>query len=136
MPAPIPYLHFPGVASDALRFYQEVFGGELTLHTFADFGRNDGPGDAIAHGILSGPVDLFGADIAGGDRPVRVDGVMLSLLGFAVPDVLDGWFSELAVGGQVVDPLQEREWGDSDGTVRDRFGVTWLLGYTGDNAPE
>lgn len=134
MPAPTPYLHFPGVASDALRFYQEVFGGELTVHTFADFGRNDGPGDAVAHGILSGPVDLFGADIAGDDRPVRVEGIMLSLLGAAAPDVLDGWFAELAEGGQVIDPLQQRGWGDSDGTVRDRFGLTWLLGYKGDAA--
>jgi PhnB protein len=134
MSAPVPYLHFPGVASNALRFYQDVFGGELTLHTFADFGRDDGPGDAIAHGILSGPVDIYASDVAGNDRPVRVDGLMLSLLGFAAPNVLDGWFTALSVGGEVIDPLQQRQWGDSDGTVRDRFGLTWLLGYTGDAA--
>lgn len=135
MPAPVPYLHFPGVAADALRFYQEVFGGELTLHTFADFGRDDGPEDAIAHGILSGPVDIFGADLAGEGLPVRVDGMMLSLLGFAAPDVLEGWFAALSAGGQVVDALQQRPWGASDGTVRDRFGLTWLIGYEGDAAP-
>jgi PhnB protein len=136
MPAPVPYLHFPGVAADALRFYHEVFGGELTLHTFADFGRNDGPGDAVAHGILSGPVDLYGADIAGDDRPVSVEGVMLSLLGFATPDVLEGWFAALSVDGEVIDPLQQRPWGASDGTVRDRFGLTWLVGYEGDAPSE
>jgi PhnB protein len=133
MPAPTPYLHFDGVASDALRFYQGVFGGELTLHTFADFGR-DGPGDAIAHGILSGPVDIYGADVAGDDQPVHVDGMMLSLLGFAAPDVLEAWFSALSDGGKVIDALQQRPWGDSDGIVRDRFGLTWLIGYSGDAA--
>lgn len=132
MPAPIPYVHFDRVASEALRFYQEVFGGELALHTFADFGRTDGPGNAIAHGILSGPVDLYGADIARGGLPVRVEGMMLSLLGVAPPDVLDGWFAALSMGGEVIDPLQERAWGDSDGTLRDRFGLTWLIGYQGD----
>jgi PhnB protein len=134
MPAPTPYLYFDGVAADALRFYQDVFGGELALHTFADFGREDGPGNAIAHGILSGPVDIYGADVAGDGRPVHMDGMMLALLGSAAPDVIDGWFTALSVGGQVIDPLQERPWGDSDGTVRDRYGLTWLLGYKGDAA--
>ena len=132
MPAPTPYLYFDGVAADALRFYHGVFGGELELHTFADFGRTDGPGEAIAHGILSGPVEIFGSDVAGDGRPVQIDGMMLALLGSAAPDVLAGWFTALAEGGQVVDPLQQREWGDSDGTVRDRFGVTWLVGYQGE----
>lgn len=135
MPAPVPYLHFDGVASEALRFYHAVFGGELALHTFADFGRSDGPGQAIAHGILSGPVALFGADIAEGERPGGVDGMMLSLLGFASPEVLHAWFAALSAGGRVIDPLQLRAWGDSDGTLRDQFGVTWLIGYQGDPAP-
>ncbi len=131
MAAPAPYLQFAGDAAQALRLYREVFGGELTLHTFAEFGREDGPPDSVAHGILSGPVDLFGADGADGD-PSRRDGVMLSLLGFAPPATLHRWFEALSVGGEVVEPLKRRPWGAADGTVRDRFGVTWLIGYEGD----
>jgi len=37
----------------------------------------------------------------------------------------------LAEGGEVVDPLALKPWGDHDGQVRDRFGVTWLIGYQG-----
>jgi PhnB protein len=59
---PTPYLNLPGTARDALTFYQQVFGGEVSLHTFADFSRADGPADAIAHGILNGPVSLFASD--------------------------------------------------------------------------
>lgn len=33
-----PYLSFAGNASDALAFYQDVFGGELTINHFGDFG--------------------------------------------------------------------------------------------------
>ncbi|MFJ6678033.1 VOC family protein [Microbacterium sp. NPDC091382] len=126
-----PYLHFPGVARDALTFYQQVFGGELVLHTFADFGRDDGPEDFVAHGMLSGPVELFAADGGPGDQPLELRGVMFSLLGTAEPAELETWFAKLAEGGSVVDALQLRAWGDHDGTVTDRFGVTWLIGYQG-----
>jgi PhnB protein len=62
--------------------------------------------------------------------------MMLSLLGFAAPHVLDAWFTALSVGGRVIDALQQRPWGASDGTVRDRFGLTWLIGYEGDTPSE
>jgi PhnB protein len=65
MPAPEPYLLFPGTARQALTFYHEVFGGELRLNTFGEFGRDDGPADAVAHGILRGPVSVFAAGAAG-----------------------------------------------------------------------
>lgn len=127
----VPYLHFAGNARDALTFYRDVFGGELVLNTLADFGRTDGPADAIAHGMLQGPVELFGADAAQGDAPLALSGILFSLLGTAGPETLTSWFDALSVGGTVLDPLQERPWGAHDGQVTDRFGVTWLIGYEG-----
>ena len=129
MTAPAPYLHLPGTARKALAFYRDVFGGEAEVHTLADFGRTDGPPDAVAHGELRGPVTLFAADASGDEAPLRVEGLTLSLLGAAEPAVLHTWFAALAEGGQVLDDLQRREWGAADGTVVDRFGVRWLLGY-------
>lgn len=123
------YVTFPGTARQALEFYADLFGGELQLHTFADFARTDGPADAIAHGELTGVVSLGGADVAGGELPVHVQGWFLSLLGTAAPATLHAWFDALAEGGRVVDPLQPRPWGASDGQVVDRFGLHWLLGY-------
>jgi len=54
-------------------FYGEVFGCQVMLHTFAEMNRPDAPhDDAIAHGYLcEGPVELFAADAAGEDRPLR-----------------------------------------------------------------
>jgi PhnB protein len=126
-----PYLSFPGTARQALVFYQEVFGGELVLNTLADFGRDDGPGDAIAHGFLRGPMELFAADAAPGEPSLRLDGVLFSLLGTAEPSTLEAWFAALSDGGRDVDPLQLRPWGDHDGQVTDRYGVRWLIGYQG-----
>jgi PhnB protein len=128
--APAPYIFFPGDAREALSFYAHVFGGEVQLHTFAEFGRTDGPADAIAHGYLvEAPVALYASDVAGDQLAFRAQGLMLSLLGTADPATLRGWFSRLAEGGRVVDDLQARPWGASDGQVVDRYGVHWLIGF-------
>lgn len=129
MPAPLVYITFPGTAREALGFYADVFGGALTLHTFAEFGRDDGDPDAIAHGTLDGVVSLAGADAATGEDSVEVRGLLLSLLGTASPGVLHEWFDALALGGSDIDPLQRRPWGATDGQLTDRFGLRWLIGY-------
>ncbi len=131
MAGPTPYLMFAGDAREALTFYRGVFGGELVLNTRADFGADDAPGEAIAHGMLDGPVALFAADAPAGDPGPRLEGVLFALLGTADPPVLEQWFSALCDGGRDIDPLQARPWGDHDGQVTDRFGVRWLVGYQG-----
>ena len=131
---PAPYLRFPGTAREALTFYGEVFGCAVQLHTFAEFSRTDGPADAIAHGyLMEGPVALFAADVAGDELAFRCEGMMLSLLGTTSPPILRNWFSSLSEGGRVVDDLQTRPWGASDGQVVDRYGVHWLIGFEGDD---
>ena len=126
----VPYIHFPGTAREALTFYGDVFGSAVQLHTFAEFNRSGGPADAIAHGYLvDGPVALFGADVSGDEPSVRSEGLMLSLLGTASPATLRSWFARLSEGGRVVDDLQMKPHGASDGQVIDRYGLHWLLGF-------
>jgi PhnB protein len=125
----VPYLKFDGRAREALTFYRDVFGGEVEMHTHADFGNAQARPDAVAHGILSGRVDLFAADVVGDEAPLSTAGLLFSLLGTADPVTLEAWFAALAAGGEVTDPLQERPWGAHDGQVTDRFGVPWLIGY-------
>jgi PhnB protein len=156
---PTPYVLFPGNAREALEFYRDVFGGELTVYTRAQFGRTDEPVDAVAHGMLTGDVALFGADRDGAkttsadrdgaektsadetsaepgtpEASVRRDGLMLSLLGTSTDATLRGWFERLAEGGRVIDDLQERPWGAWDGQVVDRYGLHWLIGFEGGTA--
>jgi PhnB protein len=127
--SPTLYLWFPGTASDALDFYQSVFGGAVTKHTYAEFGRADGPADAIAHGYVAGPVTLYATDASGEEDAVDIRGVAIALLGTADPATLTRWFDQLAEGGTVLDPLHATTWGSHDGQVRDRWGVRWLIGY-------
>ena len=126
---PAPYFQFAGTARQALEHWQRVFGGEVQIATYADFSRTDGPADAVAHGQLTGELQLFAADASEGDTPFSATGLLFSLLGAAEPDVLRRWFDQLAEGGTVIDPLQQRPWGDWDGTVLDAHGVTWLIGF-------
>jgi PhnB protein len=127
---PAPYLHFPGTAGEALTFYAEVFGGAAQVHTFEEFNRTDGPASAVAHGYLKdSPVQLFAADVAGDQQSLRVEGLMLSLLGTADAATLRDWFGKLARDGRVVDDLQARPWGACDGQVIDRYGLHWLIGF-------
>jgi len=133
MTAPSPYLHLPGTARAALTFYGDVFGCRVVLHSFAELDRTDGPPDAVAHGYLTdGPVEIFAADVYGEEPALRAEGIMLSLLGTADAPTLRRWFSRLSDGGRVVDDLQARPWGASDGQVVDRYGVHWLIGFEGD----
>ncbi|WP_341973784.1 VOC family protein [Microbacterium sp. LTA6] len=125
----VPYLFLPGTAAEALTFYHGIFGGELILHTYADFGRADGPGDAIAHGEIRGPVELFAADAGPDQDAAHIVGAVFSLLGTTDASALTGWFDALGEGGTVTDPLQKRPWGDYDGQVTDRYGIRWLIGF-------
>jgi len=50
-----PYLSFRETAREAMSFYQSVFGGELTISTFAEFHASEDPAeqDKIMHSMLS-----------------------------------------------------------------------------------
>ena len=60
-----PYISFAGNARQAMEFYQDVFGGELTLNTFGEYGAAGTPeADKIMHGKLEtdSGFTLMGAD--------------------------------------------------------------------------
>ena len=63
---------------------------------------------------------------------VRDKRIPPTLLGTAEPATLRAWFSRLSGGGRVVDNLQQRARGASDGQVIDRYGLHWLIGFEGE----
>ena len=52
-----PYLNFKGNAREAMEFYEGVFGGKLTISTFAEFHASTDPSedDLVMHADLHGP---------------------------------------------------------------------------------
>ena len=109
-----PYLNFPGTAREAMTFYQEVFGGELTVTTFRQLGAL--------------PAVLCAADVPEGVAPVtltRGNDVNLALMGDDEAQVRV-WFEALSDGADVEMPLARQIWGDLYGSLTDRFGVGWM----------
>ena len=123
-----PYLNFNGNARQALEFYTTVFGGELTLSTFADFGNQGSPdADRIMHGQLetAAGYTIMAADVTSEMPYEPPAGFAMSLSGG--DDALHGYWEKLSASGAVTMPLAKQVWGDEFGMCTDRFGVPWLV---------
>ena len=128
-----PYLQFRDNARDAMTFYQEVFGGELNINTFGDFGGADETHGAAAEGVMHAQLEspngftLMASDIPPGmDTGGDAGNATISLSGDDDAD-LRGYFDKLADGGQVTMPLEKQMWGDEFGMLTDKFGVDWMV---------
>ena len=128
-----PYLTFGGDARAAMEFYEQVFGGTLTLNTFGEYGMPDTPdADKVMHAQLETPqgFTLMGADPAPGTDADPQGRVSVSLSGDD-GDELRGWWDKLADGATVPVPLEKQMWGDEFGMLIDRFGTTWMVNIAG-----
>jgi PhnB protein len=124
-----PYLNFDGTTRQAMEFYQRVFGGTLTLNTFADLGAKDSPdADRIMHAMLETDAGytLMAADVTSDMEYRPMGGFAISLSGDD-GDALRGYFGQLSAGGTTTMPLQKQVWGDEFGMCLDQFGVSWLV---------
>ena len=125
-----PYLSFRDNAREAMTFYQSVFGGELTVSTFADFDASADPSeqDKIMHAQLETPdgLVLMGADTPEGMEYRAQAGVSVSLSGDDEAR-LRGYWERLSEDGAVTMPFEKAPWGDTFGMCVDRFGTSWLV---------
>ena len=125
-----PYIQFDGSAREALEFYKDVFGGELTTNTFKEFGASHGPDDddKLMHGQLESPsgFTLMAADTPQGMSYNPGENIAVSLSGDDGDD-LRGYYEKLSDGGKVTVPLEKQMWGDEFGMVTDRFGINWMV---------
>ena len=131
-----PYLSFDGSAREAMETYQRVFGGELVLNTFAEFGM-DGPDAArVMHGQLTTPdgLLLMGSDTGPGMGFEKAAGTTVCISGTET-DKLRGWWAQLAEGADVETPLAVQMWGDEYGACTDRFGTPWMFNIGGTPQP-
>ena len=127
-----PYLSFTDNARTAMEFYRDVFGGELTTSTFAEFGAAGTPdADKIMHGMLNTPsgFTLMGADTPTGMEYSSGTHVTVSLSGDDAAE-LRGYWARLSEGGTVSVPLAKQMWGDEFGMCVDRFGTPWMVNIT------
>ena len=129
-----PYLSFRDNAREAMSFYQSVFGGELSVSTFADFDPSADPSeqDKIMHAQLETPdgLVLMGADTPEGMEYRPQAGVSVSLSGDDEAR-LRGYWERLSEGGSVTVAFEKAPWGDTFGMCVDRFGTSWQVNVAG-----
>ncbi|MDC7123804.1 VOC family protein [Cellulomonas fimi] len=131
-----PYLNFRTGTREVMEFYQSVFGGELNVSTFADFGGAQDPSEAdlVMHSQLTTPdLTLMAADVPARMELASGSTISVSLSGDEDAK-LRGWYDALAEGGTVLEPLTVAPWGDAFGMVVDKFGTTWLVNIAGSGA--
>ncbi|MFG6503301.1 VOC family protein [Microbacterium sp. P05] len=125
-----PYLSFHNTARDAMEFYRDVFGGELTIDTFAayDMGQDPAENDLVMHAQLETP---SGFTLMASDTPSSMPwqpaaGFSISISGDE-EEQLERWWNALADGGTVAMPLESPPWGGRFGMLTDRFGIAWMV---------
>jgi PhnB protein len=125
-----PYLSFDGNAREAGETYRDVFGGELTINTFGDYGAADDESlkDKVMHGQLETPAGftLMVSDMPPGMPHQPGNTITVSLSGDDEAE-LRGYWDKLSEGGTVSMPLEKQMWGDLFGMCTDRFGTPWMV---------
>ncbi len=128
-----PYLSFKDNARQAMEFYHSVFGGKLTMSTYAenDMDQYPGEGDKIMHAMLEAD---NGTTLMAADTPNNVEyhtgtNISMSLSGDNEAE-LSQYFERLSAGGKVREPLTKAPWGDVFGMFTDKFGINWMVNIT------
>ena len=133
------YLNFGGNAQEAFDFYRSVFGGEFaSVVRFGDFPMEGvtiaaEDEDKIMHiGLPIGEGDLLMASDALeslGQRVVQGNNVYVSVHPTS-QDEADRVFEALSEGAEIEMPIADAPWGDYFGSLKDRFGVQWMVNYS------
>jgi PhnB protein len=124
-----PYISFRDNAREAMEFYKDVFGGNLSLNTFGEYGDPNAPGaDGIMHAQLESDngFTLMASDTPPGMEFNPGDNLKISLSGDDEQE-LRGYWDKLSDGGNVAMPLEKQMWGDLYGMCTDRYGVPWMV---------
>lgn len=130
------YLSFDGDCEDALRFYEEVLGGEITyIQKWKDLPTDDGedmdempdlnPEDVMHANLRIGDVNLMASD-----NPYlnTVFGDSISLnWSHADPSEVKMIWDRLAQGGEISMPLEETFFAPLFGQLTDKFGINWQI---------
>ncbi|CAN5129104.1 VOC family protein [soil metagenome] len=127
------YVAFNGKCREAMTFYQECLGGELTFQTFGDSPLGATTPDAMKNQVLhasltKGPLLLMGSDMVGPGGFLKGNDIALSL-NCSSGEEINSFYASLSADGRILDALKVQFWGAMFGVVEDKFGIRWMLHY-------
>lgn len=127
-----PYLYFDGNAKQALEFYKEVLGAEITaLQTFgeADYPTPPEADQRVMHAQLKkGGISLMFSDNFPGQSAVVGSNISLTLEPESEEEI-QNLYDALSKGGKPLMELEDTFWGAKYARVQDSFGIIWELNY-------
>jgi PhnB protein len=127
-----PYIHFDGNCKEAMNFYKDALGGDLTLQTIGESPMAGGmpkeEHNKVLHSVLTkdGFV-LMASDMMQADRVVRGNAYTLCLVCNSKQEI-ETLYSKLSAGGNVTHPLKEEFFG-TFGDCTDKYGVDWMFQF-------
>lgn len=128
------YVAFNGRCREAMNFYKECFGGELTLQTVGETPVASqcpaGMQDQVMHSALMAKdqILVMGSDMVEPDGFVQGNNISLTV-NCGSEEEINTFFSKLAEGGKIIRELKTEFWGGTFGALTDKFGIRWMLNY-------
>lgn len=128
-----PYLTFNGNCREAMTFYQDCLGGELSLQTIGESPMAERfPPDmkaGILHATLTnGALILMASDMVG-EKGLQKGNAVSLMLECSSETEIRTLYEKLSAGGQSTHALEDTFWGALFGDLTDRFGNQWLLHF-------
>jgi len=128
------YLSFKGNCREAMTFYKECLGGELSFQTIGESLMAEKMPrqmkDCILHSELrNGVLLLLGSDMIGEQGLIQGNAVSLCV-NCGSEEQIRNYYRKLSSGGQATHPLEDTFWGSLFGGLTDKFGNHWLLNYS------
>lgn len=127
------YLTFNGNCRDAMLFYRDCLGGELSIQTIGESLLSDDMPLTMRNTILQATLKkdnfmIVATDMVGDEGLVKGNAVSLMLHCTSEKEARDRYV-KLSRGGRQVQPLEINFWGALFGNLTDRFGNHWVLNY-------
>jgi len=127
------YLTFNGNCREAMIFYRDCLGGELTLETIGESWAEDKMPSvmkrSIMHAILAkDELVIMGTDMVEERGLIKGNSISL-MLNCNSEEEAKAYYHKLSVGGRASHPLKETFGGAIFGDLTDRFGNNWLINY-------
>jgi len=127
-----PYIHFKGNAEEAMNFYADALGGNIS--ELKRYGESPMPADEdyknkVLHGrLVFGENIIMISDTMKGNEVSTNGNIQLSVE-ITEGNQIDTVFNKMAEGGNVTMPLQDTFWGARFGMLKDEFGVSWMFNH-------
>ncbi|TBO40981.1 VOC family protein [Pedobacter kyonggii] len=127
------YLTFNGNCREAMTFYQDCLGGELTFETIGESVIVDKMPNIMKRSIMRAilakdDLVIMATDMVEERGLIKGNSISM-MLNCNSEEEAQTFYRKLSAGGKASHPLQETLWGALFGDLTDRFGNNWLINY-------